>query len=193
LLFKLAIKHANGTEKHKSRYTLNISAETRKKIDIQLIDFDERNERPGEYTVEGILIERPTNEQLHKRTFTFYLHEEPPIKGKAFVTEFKACFGKKRDGSLQYFAKWKNLPITEKGIVWVVWDHSEFVRLRELGRTKREKKRESLLYCARCGTDEALRKLLELRYADNTLDLDKIRDVKNLCDEMLYEASLRTT
>jgi hypothetical protein len=108
------------------------------------------------------------------------------------VTEFKFCYGKNSDGTLQYFAKWKNLPITEKGIVWVVWDYSEFVRLRELAGSKKNKNRETLLYCARCGIDEALKKLLELRYNDNTLDLDKIKEIKNMCDEMLYEASLRT-
>ncbi|MBL7075663.1 hypothetical protein ISS37_10555 [candidate division KSB1 bacterium] len=192
LLFKLTIKHVGGSEKHKSRYTLSISAHTRKKIDIQLIDFDEKKDKAGEYTVEGILINEDTNEQLHKRKFTFYLHEEPPRKGKAFVAKFDFLLGKKTDGTLQYYAKWKNLPITEKGIIWVVYDHSEFVRLREIAGTKKGKKREILLYCARCGIDEAFRKLLELRYTDDTLDLDKIREIKNSCEEMLYEASLRT-
>ncbi len=193
LLFKLNITHANGTEKHKSRYTLRIPPESRKKIDIQLIDFDEEKDNPGKYISEGILFDKDTNEQLQKRKFEFYLHEEPPKKGKAFVAKFDFLFGKKPDGTLQYFAKWKNLPINEKGTVWVVWDYSEFVRLRELAGTKKAKNREILLYCARCGFDEVLRKLLELRYVDNTLDPDKIKEVKNLCDEMLYEASLRTS
>jgi len=192
LLFKLTITHAEGTEKHNSRYALNIPAESRKKIDVQLIDFDEEKDKTGEYTAEGILINEDTNEQLHKRKFTFYLHEEPPRRGKAFVAKFDFLLGKKPDGTLQYYGKWKNLPITEKGTVWVVYDHSEFVRIRDLARTKKVKSREILLYCARCGFDEALRKLLELRYTDNTLDLDKIKEIKNSCDEMLYEASLRT-
>lgn len=192
LLFKLTITHAEGTEKHNSRYTLNIPAESRKKMDVQLIDFDEEKDKTGEYTAEGILINEDTNEQLHKRKFTFYLHEEPPRRGKAFVAKFDFLLGKKPDGTLQYYGKWKNLPITEKGTVWVVYDHSEFVRIRDLARTKKVKSKEILLYCARCGFDEALRKLLELRYTDNTLDLDKIKEIKNSCDEMLYEASLRT-
>lgn len=192
LLFKLTIRHANGTEKHNSRYTLAIPVQSRKKIDIQLIDFDEEKDTAGEYIAEGILIDKDINEQLHKRKFTFYLHEEPPRKGKAFVAKFDFLLGKKPDGTLHNYAKWKNLPITEKGTVWVVYDHPEFVRLRELAGTKKERKREILLYCARCGFDEALRKLLELGYADNTLDLDKIREIKNSYDEMLYEASLRT-
>ncbi len=192
LLFKLIITNANGTEKHKSRYTLSIPAGSRKKIDIQLIDFDEEKDNAGKYIAEGFLFNKDTDEQLHTRKFTFYLHEEPPKKGKSFVAKFDFLFGKKPDGTMQYFAKWKNLPITEKGTVWVVWDHSEFVRLRELAGSKKAKNREILLYCARCGFDEVLRKLLELRYADNTLVPDKIKEVKNLCDEMLYEASLRT-
>ena len=192
LLFKFNITHANGTEKHKSRYTLSIPAESRKKIDIQLIDFEEEKDNVGKYIAGGILFNKNTDEQLHTRKFTFYLHEEPPEKGKAFVAKFDFLFGKKPDGTMQYFAKLKNLSITEKGTVWVVWDHPEFVRLRELAVSKKAKNREILLYCARCGFDEVLLKLLELRYADNTLDLDKIKEVKNLCDEMLYEASSRT-
>ena len=193
LLFKLTIRHADGTEKCRLRYTPNIPVQSRKKIDIQLIDFDEKNDNAGEYIAEGILIDEDTNEQLHKRKFTFYLHEEPPRKGKAFVTKFDFLLGKKPDGTMQYFAKWENLPITEKGTIWVVYDHTEFVRLRELAGSKKTKNREILLYCARCGIHEAFRKLLELRYTDDTLDLDKIREIKNSCDEMLYEASLRTT
>ncbi|MBA3061438.1 hypothetical protein KKB17_05520 [bacterium] len=192
LLFKLTIRHAECTEKHNSRYALNIPAESRKKMNVQLIDFDEEKDKTGEYIAEGILINEDTNEQLHKRKFTFYLHEEPPRKGKAFVAKFDFLLGKKPDGTLQYYGKWKNLPITEKGTIWVVYDHSEFVRIRELARIKKEKSREILLYCSRCGFDEVLRKLLELRYSDNTLGLDKIKEIKNLCDEMLYEASLRT-
>jgi len=192
LLFKLSITHTDGREKHKSRYSLILPAQSRKKIDIQLIDFDEKKDNVGEYIAEGILIDKDTDEQVDKRKFIFYLHEEPPKRGKAFVKEFRTCFGKKSDGTLQYFAKWKNLPITEKGTIWIVWDHSEFVRVRDLANTKKEKKREILLYCARCGFDEVLRKLLELRYMDNTLDLDKIKEIKNSYDEMLYEASLRT-
>lgn len=192
LFFKLTIRHALDGVKHNSRYTLTIPTQSRKKIDIQLIDFDETKDNAGEYTAEGILIDKDTNEQLHQRHFTFYLHEEPPKKGKAFVAKFNFLLGKKPDGILHYYAKWKNLPITEAGTVWIVYDHSEFARLRELAGTKKERNREILLYCARCGFDEALRKLLELRYTDNTLDLDKIREIKQSCDEMLYEASLRT-
>jgi len=192
LLFKLTIIHANGTEKHNSRYTLSIPAESRKKIEIQLIDFDENKDNPGKYIAGGNLFDKDTDEQLHTRKFTFYLHEEPPKKGKAFVVKFDFLLGKESDGNMHYFAKWKNFPITEKGTVWVLWDHPEFVRLRELAGSKKAKNREILLYCARCGFDEVHRKLLELRYADNTLNPDKIKEVKNLCDEMLYEASLRT-
>ena len=190
LYFKIFIWDPDGREKHPSRYELSIPAHSRKKIDIQLIDFDDKNDRAGEYIAEGILED--INEQLHKRKFTFYLHEEPPRKGKSFMTEFRICYGKKDDGTFYNFAKWKNLSINEKGVIWVVWDHSEFVRLRELAGSKKARNREIILYCARCSMDEVLRKLLELSYRDNNFDPDKIKETKNLCDEMLYEASFRT-
>ncbi|NVM56312.1 MAG: hypothetical protein HWN66_21625, partial [Candidatus Helarchaeota archaeon] len=189
LFFKLTLRHFEGTYKHKSRYELCIPKHSRKKIDIQLIDFDDKKDQAGEYIAEGILEDR--NEQLHKRKFAFYLDAEPPKRGKAFVKEFSGCYGKERDGTLRYFAKWKNLPINEKRVLLVVWDHPEFVRLRENTRSKKAEIREIILYFTRCGIDEALKKLLELKYGDNTLDLDKIQKIKNLCDEMLYEASLR--
>lgn len=191
LFFELTLRHSESSYNDKPRrYELSIPARSRKKIDIQLIDFDDKNDPAGEYTAAGILKDR--TELLHKRMFTFYLHAEPPKKGKAFVKEFEGIFGKKRDGTLQYFAKWKNLPINEKGVVRVVWDHPEFIRFRENARSKKAEIKEIILYFARCGIDEALKKLLELRYGDDTLDLDKIQEIKNLCDEMLYEASLRT-
>lgn len=196
LLLCLSIRHVNNTEKDRSRYVIKLPQRSRKKIDIPLIDFDETKDKAGKYISGAFLYEQ--SEEIHKKSFTFYLHEEPPVpppgpeRGKAFLSSWKFLKGKKPDGTMQFFAKWKNLPITDKGIIQIVWDHPEFVRLRELAGSKKAKNREILLYCARCGIDEALRKLLELRYADNTLDTDKIRDIKNLCDEMLYEASVRT-
>lgn len=196
LLLCFSMRHVNNTEKDRSRYVIKLPQRSRKKIDIPLIDFDEVKDKAGKYISGAFLYEQ--SEEIHRKSFTFYLHEEPPVpppgseRGKAFLSSFEFLKGKKPDGTMQFFAKWKNLPITDKGIMRIVWDHPEFVRLRELAGTKKAKNREILLYCARCGIDEALRKLLELRYADNTLDIDKIRDIKNLCDEMLYEASVRT-
>lgn len=95
---------------------------------------------------------------------------------------------------MQVFAKWRNLPVetSQKGVLYVVWDHPEFVRARQLTGSKKERGRGIMLYCAQCSINEAFRKLLELRYADNRLDADEIRKIKNLCDEMIYEAVIRT-
>lgn len=196
LLLCLSIGHVNNTEKDRSRYVIKLPQRSRKKIDIPLIDFDEAKDKAGKYISGAFLYEQ--SEEIHRKSFTFYLHEEPPVpppgpeRGKTFLSSWGFLKGKKSDGTMQFFAKWKNLPITDKGIIQIVWDYPEFVRLRDLAGSKKAKNREILLYCVRCGIDEALRKLLELRYVDNTLDPDKIRDIKNLCDEMLYEASVRT-
>jgi len=196
-LLGVVIKRKGGAEKYKSRYNIDITAKTRKKIDIPLIDFDESNDKAGEYWAKAILIDPDTEEKIDKRGFTFYLHEEPPVlppgpgKGRAFMSYFRFLRGKKPDGTMHYFAKWKNLPITDKGIIWVVGDHPDFIRVRELAVSKRARNKENLLYCAKCGIDEAFRKLLELRYADNRLDPDEIKRIKNICDEMIYEGVLR--
>jgi len=198
LSLQIIVKHKDGIKKYKSKYNLDIAAKTRKKIDIPLIDFDEGEDKPGEYHGKATLSDRSINKETHKREFTFYLHEEPPVpppgpaKGKAFITAFQFLRGKKPDGSMQYFAKWKNLPITDKGVIWVVGDHPDFIRVREVAASKRARNREILLYCARCGIDEAFRELLELRYADDRLDPDEIKRVKNICDEMIYEGVIRT-
>jgi len=198
LSLQIVVKHKDGIVKYKSRYNLDIAAKTRKKIDLPLIDFNEGEDRPGEYRGKATLTDRSAKEEIHKREFTFYLHEEPPVpppgpaRGKAFITAFQFLRGKKPDGSMQYFAKWKSLPITDKGVIWVVGDHPDFIRVREVATSKRTRNREILLYCAKCGIDEAFGKLLELRYADNRLNPDEIKRVKNICDEMIYEGVVRT-
>lgn len=198
LLLRVAVKHKDGPEKYKSRYNIEIAGKTRKKTDIPLIDFDESKDKVGEYRGEAILFDPDSKKKINKRGFIFYLHEEPPVpppgrgKGRAFISSFQFLRGKKTDGTMQYFAKWINHPVTDKGVVWIVADHPDFIRVKERAASKKAKNREILLYCARCGIDEAFRKLLELRYADNRLDPDEIRRVKNICDEMLYEGILRT-
>jgi len=199
LSLNIKVQHKSGDEKFKSRYNLAIALKTRKKVDIPIIDFDERRDQSGRYRGEAVLINPTNSKVLHERAFTFYLHEEPPTrppgpgKGKAFVSSFAFLRGKKPDGTMQYFGKWKNLPITDKGVIHVVWDHTDFIRVREVAGSKKARNREVLLYCANCGIDEAFRKLLELRYDDNRLDPDEIKRIKNICDEMIYEGVLTTS
>lgn len=198
LSLELAVTHKDGDIKHKSRYNLDIAPATRKKIDIPLIDFDENNDKAGEYRGTAILTDPQTGGKIHKRGLIFYLHQEPPAPppgkggGKAFIAEFRVLRGKKPDGTMHYFAKWKNLPITDKGVIWVVGDHPDFVRIGEVVGSKKARNRETLLYCTKCGIDEAFRKLLDLRYAENRLEPDEIKRIKNICDEMIYEGVIRT-
>jgi hypothetical protein len=199
LMLRVNIEHnMMGTEKHKSRFDLKIPQQSRKKIDIPLIDFDVNQDNPGKYSSRGLLESR--KEKIDEKGFSFYLHEEPPVpppdsgKGKMFISNFEFLKGKKTDGTMQTFAKWRNLPIetSRKSVLYVVWDHSDFVRTRQLTDTKKEKNRAILLYCAQCSINEAFRKLLEHRYSDRKLDPDEIRRIKNMCDEMIYEAVTRT-
>lgn len=198
LSLQITVNHKDGTEKHKSRYNFDIASNTRKKIDIPLIDFEKSKDKKGVYYGKVILVAPSERQEIDKKGFTIYLHEEPPVpppggtRGRAFVSYFRFLRGKKPDGTMQYFAKWKNLPITDKGVVWIVADYPDFIRVRELATSKKARNREVLLYCAKCGIDEAFRKLLELRYADNRLDPDEIKRIKNICDEMIYEGVIRT-
>jgi len=199
LILKLRIEHDDGNEKHKSRYDLKIPQQSRKKIDVPLIDFDEKKDKPGKYLSQATL-ENNSAGKIHEKSFSFYLAEEPPSpppgtgKGRAFISDFEFLKGKKPDGTMQTFAKWKNLPVetSRKGVLYIVWDHPDFARTRQLAGSKKERNREILLYCAQCSINEAFRKLLELRYADNRLDPDEIRKIKNMCDEMIYESVVRT-
>lgn len=198
VFLKVDVCHEDKTEKHRSKYDLDIPQQSRKKIDIPLIDFDNKKDTPGKYIAHGIL-EVKTGEKIHERSFSFYLAIEPPEpppgpdRGKTFIAGFEFLKGRKPDGTMQTFAKWKNLPVetSRQGILYVVWDHPDFVRIRELADSKKEKNRAILLYCAQCSINEAFRKLLEHRYANNALDPDEIRKIKNMCDEMIYESVIR--
>lgn len=184
---EIAVKHKEGTRKFHSKYNFVLSSGERKKVDVPLIDFKEGEDKAGEYRAVGVLKNTKTAEELSRRTFIFYLHEEPPIKGKGFMTTFEII----RTGKGLLFEKWRNLPINEKGVVHVIWDHSDFIHARELVTTKRAKSHEIFLYLVKVGIDEAQKALLELRYNDNSLDLETIRDIKQLHDEMYYDALLR--
>jgi len=192
LILKFSIKNPEGLEKHGSKYSIFVPSQTRKKVDIQLIDFNSDIDQPGEYTAIGELINPKNKSSIHKKTFKFYLHAEPPKIGHSFVAKFDVIKGKKPDGNLQFFAKWKNLPINAKGVLVIIWDHPDFMRRRELSRTKKELTREMLLYFVTCGINEAFEKLLEISYSEKSIEPDKIRAIKQSCDEMLYEAAVRT-
>lgn len=198
LSLQIIVKYKDGIEKYESKYNFDIAAKTRKKIDIPLIDFNEGGDRPGEYRGKATLTDRSVKGEIHKREFTFYLHEEPPVpppgpeRGKSFISSFALISGKRRDGTMLHYAKLRNLHRSDKGVLHVVWDHPDFIRVREMATSKRARNREILLYCAKRGIDEAFRKLLEFRYADGRLDPDEINRIRNICDEMIYEGVVRT-
>ena len=84
----------------------------------------------------------------------------------------------------------KHLPITDKGVVRIIFDHPDFVHVRELAGPKKAKMHEIFLYMIKCGVDEAIQKLLEFRYNEDQLDTDEIRAIKDKYDAMYYDAVL---
>ena len=123
-----------------------------------------------------------TEGEIDRKRFIFYLHEEPP-EGRAFIKKFEMALGK-----VLFFERWRNLPRSEKGIMHIIWDHPEFIRLREQGRAKSKKLegKEIMLYCAKCGADEAMRRLLEIRHNENKLTSDELKEIKRIHDELIY-------
>ncbi len=43
-----------------------------------------------------------------------------------------------------------------------------------------------MLYCAKCGADEAMRRLLEIRYNEKKLTSDELKEIKRIHDELIY-------
>jgi len=84
----------------------------------------------------------------------------------------------------------KHLPVTEKGLLRIIYDHPDFVHVRELVGSKKARLHEIFLYMIKCGVDEAIQKLLEFRYNEGRLDIDEIRVIKGKCDAMYYDAVL---
>jgi hypothetical protein len=182
---KIEIKHEDGDLKFNPKYTIRLDDNARKRIDIPLVDFQEGIDKPGEYNATAVLRDGEGTE-LHKRSFTFYLHEEPPPpKGRVFLSMMAFTYGKGTP-----LERKRHLPVTEKGLLRIIYDHPDFVHVRELAGSKKLLKHEIFLYAIKCGVDEAVQKLLEFRYNEGQLDTDEIRVIKDKCDAMYYDAVL---
>jgi len=185
LTLSIRIYHAKTEEKkYVEKFNFELSASSRKTINIPLLDFDKKTDRPGKYIGEAIL--KLSTEELDNKRFIFYVHEDPP-KGKAFISKFIPVLGRGL-----FFERWRNLPRNEKGIVHIIWDHPEFVRLREQARARSKKleAKEIMLYCAKCGADEAMRRLLEIRYNEKKLNIDELKEIKRIHDELIYSINI---
>lgn len=169
--------------KFSAKYNIELEGNTKKRIDIPLVDFQEYRDKPGEYKATAVL-QGEQMEEPHRRSFTFYLHEEPPTpKGRVFLSTMRFLYGKGKP-----FEKKKQLPLTEKGTLYTVFDHPDFVHVRELASSKKAQKQEIFLYAIKCGIDEAVLRLLEFRYNEGQLDADEIRAIKDKCDVMYSDA-----
>ena len=84
----------------------------------------------------------------------------------------------------------KHLPVTEKGLLRIIYDHPDFIHVREMAGSRKAVRHEIFLHAIKCGVDEAIQKLLEFRYNEGQLDIDVIREIKNKCDAMYYDAVL---
>lgn len=187
---EVRLSHEEGKDKHSSVYHVRLSAESRLRIDVPLIDFDP-GDSPGRYFAEAVLSDTVSHDELHNRSFTIWLHQEPPTTGRSFVKGFKMIMGRKVQGKTLFFAKWRNLEINEEGIIHVVWDHPDFERVR-VRAGKKARNQEILVYITERGVDEALRRLLANRLAEERLDTEEIKKTKILCEEMIYDAVVRT-
>jgi len=182
---KIEIIHEEGNQKLNIRYTVVLDSSKRQRIDIPLIDFEEKIDKPGEYKATAIL-DGEEGEELHRRSFTFYLHEEPPpSRGKVFLSTMAFTYGKGTP-----LERKKHLPVTEKGLLRIIYDYPDFVHIREIMSSRKSRKNEIFLYMIKCGIDEAIQKLLEFRYNENQLDADEIRVIKDKYDAMYYDAVL---
>jgi len=180
----IEIKHVSRTVKHNSKYKMTVESSSRKKVDLPLIDFIEGKDVPGEYKATALLKSMDDSNVEQTKSFTFYLHEEPPEKGKAFLRHIRFLPGKNKP-----FERQKQLPITDKGVLYIVWDHPDFLHARNrAGSRKKAICQEILIYSVKCGIDAAVQKLFELKNNENQLDIDEIRRIKNRCDEMYYDA-----
>lgn len=180
---EIEIKHEEGDLKFNPKYVIKLSDNERKRVDIPLIDFEENTDKPGEYEATAI-AKNESGEELHKRSFTFYLHEEPPPpRGRVFLSTMLFSNGKGTP-----LERKRHLPVTDKGILRIIWDHPDFNHVREQAVSKKHRKDEILLYSIKCGIEEAVQKLLEFRYNEGQLTIDEIRLTKNKCDAMYYDA-----
>lgn len=187
LYFALKIYHEeSGNRKYNDKFKFELTGLSRNTIDIPLLDFNEKEDRPGKYIGEAVLKKEKTEDEVDNKRFIFYVHEEPP-KGRAFVSKFVLALGKGL-----FFERWRNLPRNEKGVIYIIWDHPEFIRLREQARAKSKKLegKEIMLYCVKCGADEAMRRLLEIRYNEGKLNSDQLKEIRRVHNELTYAAHI---
>jgi len=185
VLLQMEIRNEEDNLKFNPKYTLQLAHNSRKGIDIPLVDFQENIDKPGEYKGTAVLA-NAKGEEIHRRSFTFYLHEEPPPpKGKVFLSKIGFLLGKGKP-----YERQKQLQLTDKGVLYVNFDHPDLVHVREQARSSKARNHEIVLYSVKCGIDEAVQKLLELRYNEGQLDGDEIREIKRKCDAMYYDAVL---
>ncbi len=183
---QIDISHEEGSPKFNAKYNIKLAHNTRKEIDIPLVDFEEDADKPGEYIATAILGDS-AGKELHRRSFTFYLHEDPPPpKGKVFLSTMLFSNGKGTP-----LERKRHLPVTEKGALRIIFDHPDFVHSREQVSSKKGKLNEILLYSIKCGIDEAVEELLELKQNEGQLNIDEIRTIRDKRDAMYYDAVLR--
>jgi len=171
-------------KKYNEKFNFELPASSRKTINIPLLDFDKKVDKAGKYIGEAILKFQKTPEEIDNKRFIFYVHEDPP-KGKAFISRFVPVLGKGL-----FFERWRNLPRNDKGIVHIIWDHPEFVRLREQSKSKKTEGKEVMLYCTKCGADEAMNRLLEIRYNEKKLTSDELKEIRRIHNELLYSSHI---
>ena len=171
-------------KKYIEKFNFEIAASSRKTINIPLLDFDKKTDKPGKYIGEAILKHQKKTEEIDSKRFIFYVHEDPP-EGKAFISRFIPALGRGL-----FFERWRNLPRNEKGIVHIIWDNPEFVRLREQAKSKKIEGKEVMLYCTKCGADEAMRRLLEIRYNENKLTSDELKEIRRIHNELIYRTHI---
>jgi hypothetical protein len=185
VLFQMEIRHEEGDLKFNPKYTIKLAPNTPKGIDIPLVDFQENIDKSGEYKATAVLTDS-SGKELHKRSFTLYLHEEPPPpKGKVFLSTMVFSNGKGTP-----LERKRHLPVTERGALRIIFDHPDFVHARGLVSSKKAKLGEILIYSIKCGVDEAIEGLLELRYNESQLNTDEIRVIRDKRDAMYYYAVL---
>ena len=183
LQLKIEVRHEEGDLKFNPRYTIVLDGNKRERIDMPLVDFQEGIDKLGEYQATAVL-EDGGGKELHRRSFTFYLHEEPPPpRGRVFLSTMAFTNGKGTP-----LERKRHLPVTERGLLRIIYDHPDFVHIRGLVSSKKAQNHERFLYAIKCGIDEAIEKLLEFRYNEGQLDTDEIRVIKNTCDAMYYDA-----
>jgi len=169
-------------KKYTEKFNFELAASSRKTINIPLLDFDKKTDKPGKYIAEAVL--KSSTEEIDSKRFIFYVHEDPP-KGKAFISKFVPVLGRGL-----FFERWRNLPRNEKGIVHIIWDHPEFVRLRKQAKSKKTEGKEVMLYCTKCGADEAMNRLLEIRYNEKKLTSDELKEIRRIHNELVYSTHI---